>query len=44
MLFKRALGEFWMSRHLDLSLIDYGFFCKRASGLGNLAWWLFRKG
>ncbi len=44
MLFKRDFGDFWMSQHPDLSLVDYGFFWKRASGLGNLTWWLFRKG
>ena len=44
MLFKRDFGDFWMSQHSDLSLVDYGFFWKRASGLDNLTWWLFRKG
>lgn len=44
LLFKRDFGSFWMDRHPDLSLADYGFFWKRATGLDNLTWWLFRKG
>ncbi len=44
MLLKRDLAVFWMSQHPGLSLVDYGFFWKRASGLDNLTWWLFRKG
>ena len=44
MLIKTALGEFWMSWHPDLSLVDYVFFWKRATGLDNVTWWLFRKG
>lgn len=44
MLFKRDFGDFWMSQHPDLSLVDYGFFWKRATGLDNLTWWLFHKG
>ncbi len=44
LLFKRDFGDFWMTRHPDLCLVDYGFFWKRATGLDNLTWWLFRKG
>ena len=42
-LFKRDFGDFWLDSHPDLALVDYGFFWKRASGLDNLTWWLFRK-
>lgn len=42
-LFKRDFGAFWLDQHPDLSLVDYGFFWKRASGLDNLTWWLFKK-
>jgi pseudaminic acid biosynthesis-associated methylase len=42
-LFKRDFGSFWMDQHPDLSLVDYGFFWKRASNLDNLTWWLFEK-
>jgi pseudaminic acid biosynthesis-associated methylase len=44
LLFKRDFGGFWMDRHADLTLVDYGFFWKRTTGLDNLTWWLFRKG
>ena len=43
LLFKRDFGEFWMDRHPDLQLMDYGFFWRRATGLDNLTWWLFSK-
>jgi pseudaminic acid biosynthesis-associated methylase len=43
LLFKRDFGAFWMDQHPDLELIDYGFFWKRATGLDDLTWWLFRK-
>lgn len=44
MLFKRDFGDFWMQNHPGLTLVDYGFLWKRATGLDNLTWWLFRKG
>ncbi|WP_259781282.1 pseudaminic acid biosynthesis-associated methylase [Aestuariispira ectoiniformans] len=43
-LFKRDFGGYWMDRHPDLQLIDYGFFWKRVTGLDDLTWWLFKKG
>lgn len=43
LLFKRDFGAFWMDRHPDLRLVDYGFFWRRATGLDNLTWWLFAK-
>src|SRR5690606_7352511 len=30
-LFKRDFGQFWMDRHPDLELVDYGFFWKRVT-------------
>lgn len=42
-LFKRDFGDFWMSNFSDLTLFDYGFFWKRATGIDNLHWWLFCK-
>ncbi|OEJ66326.1 pseudaminic acid biosynthesis-associated methylase [Magnetovibrio blakemorei] len=44
LLFKRDYGDFWLNRHTDLILMDYGFFWKKATGLDNLTWWLFKKG
>lgn len=43
LLFKRDFGEFWMDGFPDLRLLDYGFFWRRATSLGNLTWWLFAK-
>ena len=43
LLFKRDFGAFWMDRHPDLRLMDYGFFWRHATGLDNLTWWLFTK-
>ncbi len=43
LLFKRVSGDFWMSNFPGLELLDYGFFWKRATGLDNLTWWLWRK-
>jgi pseudaminic acid biosynthesis-associated methylase len=43
LLFKRDFGDFYMTQHPDLRLVDYGFAWKRATGLDNLTWWLFRK-
>lgn len=42
-LWKRDFGGFWMDNFSDLELVDYGFFWKRATGLDDLTWWLFRK-
>ncbi|MCW5771392.1 MAG: methyltransferase domain-containing protein, partial [Rhodospirillaceae bacterium] len=42
-LFKRDFGAFWLDSFDDLELVDYGFFWKRATGLDDLTWWLFRK-
>jgi spore coat polysaccharide biosynthesis protein SpsF len=42
-LWKRDFGAFWLDNFPDLELIDYGFFWKRATGLDDLTWWLFRK-
>ncbi len=42
LLFKRDFGSFWLD-NFKLELIDYGFFWRRASGLDNVTWWLFRK-
>jgi len=43
LLFKRDFGAFWLDLFPDLSLVDYGFFWKPATGLDNLTWWLFAK-
>lgn len=42
-LFKRDFGAFWLDNFPDLTLVDYGFFWKRATGLDDLTWWIFRK-
>lgn len=41
MLWKQDFGKFWMN--YGLSLIDYGFFWKPATGLDNLTFWIFEK-
>ena len=43
LLFKNDFGGLYMDRFPNLQLIDYGFFWKRATGLDDLTWWLFRK-
>lgn len=42
-LFKRDFGSFYLDNYSELSLRDYGFSWKRATGLDNLTWWLFEK-
>ena len=42
-LFKRDFGGFWLDNFAELELVDYGFLWKRATGLDDLTWWLFRK-
>jgi len=42
-LFKRDFGGYWWELFPALSLVDYGFFWRRATGLDNLTWWLFEK-
>jgi pseudaminic acid biosynthesis-associated methylase len=42
-LFKRDFGGYWLDNFLDLELVDYGFLWRRATGLDDLTWWLFRK-
>lgn len=42
-LFKRDFGAFWLDNFPGLELVGYGFFWKRATGLDDLTWWLFRK-
>ncbi len=42
-LFKRDFGGFWLDRHPDLRLLDYGFAWKRVTGLDNVTWWVFEK-
>ena len=43
LLFKRDFGAFWLELFPTLSVIDYGFFWRHATGLDNLTWWLFAK-
>jgi pseudaminic acid biosynthesis-associated methylase len=42
-LFKRDFGGFWLDHFPDLRLRGYGFVWRRATGLGNLTWWVFEK-
>ncbi len=44
LLFRNDFGSVYMDRHPELKLVDYGFFWKRATGLDDTTWWLFRKG
>ena len=43
LLFKRDFGAYWLENFSDLSLVDYGFFWKPATGIDDLTFWLFRK-
>jgi pseudaminic acid biosynthesis-associated methylase len=43
LLFKNDFGGCYLDRFADLKLVDYGFFWKRATGLDDVTWWLFRK-
>jgi spore coat polysaccharide biosynthesis protein SpsF len=43
LLFKNDFGGCYLDRFPDLQLVDYGFFWKRATGLDDATWWLFRK-
>lgn len=43
LLFKRDFGALWLELFPELTLVEYGFFWKEATGLDNLTWWLFRK-
>lgn len=43
LLFRNDFGGRYLDRFADLELVDYGFFWKRATGLDDLTWWLFRK-
>ncbi len=42
-LFKRDFGGFYLDHFADLTLVDYGFFWSRTTGLDNLTWWIFEK-
>ncbi len=42
-LFKRDFGSFYLDNYPELSLRNYGFAWKKATGLDNLTWWLFEK-
>lgn len=43
LLFKRDFGGFFLDRFPGLTLVDYGFFWRRATGLDDLTWWALRK-
>ena len=43
LLFKRDFGAFWLDLFPTLTVVDYGFFWKYATGHDNLTWWLFAK-
>jgi pseudaminic acid biosynthesis-associated methylase len=43
LLFKNDFGGLYLDRFPDLTLVDYGFFWKRATRLDDVTWWLFRK-
>jgi pseudaminic acid biosynthesis-associated methylase len=42
-LFKNDFGAVMLDQFPNLSVVDYGFFWKRATGLDNVTWWLFEK-
>ncbi len=42
-LFKRDFGSFYLERHPQLRVRDYGFFWKPLDNSDNTNWWLFSK-
>lgn len=42
-LFKRDFGSFYLDRHPDLRVLDYGFLWQRFDSCDNSNWWLFGK-
>lgn len=43
LLFRNDFGGLYLDRYPELELVDYGFFWKRATGIDDSTWWLFRK-
>lgn len=43
LLFRNDYGSRWMEQFPNLRLVDYGFFWKPATGIGNMTWWMFKK-
>ncbi|WNK01374.1 methyltransferase domain-containing protein [Thalassospiraceae bacterium LMO-JJ14] len=43
LLFRNDYGRCWMEQFPSLRLVDYGFFWKPATGIGNMTWWMFEK-
>ena len=43
LLFKNDFGGLYMDMFPDLELVDYGFFWRRTTVMGDSTWWLFRK-
>lgn len=43
-LFKRDFGQYYLDRHPELRVLDYGFFWKPVDAADNSNWWLFAKG
>ena len=44
MLWKRDFGAYWLERYPDLSVINYGFAWRSATGLDDLTWQILKKG
>jgi pseudaminic acid biosynthesis-associated methylase len=42
-LFKRDFGKFYLDRHPDLRVLDYGFLWQPLDSSDNSNWWLFGK-
>ena len=40
---KRDYGSIWLDNFSNISLVGYGFFWKRITGLDNVHWWIFEK-
>ena len=43
-LFKRDFGKFYLERHPELRVLDYGFLWQVLDSADNANWWLFAKG
>ena len=42
-LFKRDFGKYYLERHPDLRVLDYGFLWQELDSADNANWWLFAK-
>ena len=44
LLWKQDFGKLWLDNYPNLSVVNYGFAWRGATGLSNLTFWIFSKG